>query len=281
MQKNVILNYLQNGSSYYPFGDQPQQNQTNLDPFIPFQRERDKTGKLIKQTDSNFIKINKSNKQCYTDHSYSNSDILNSNKLNTEINQSKQIPSIQPILLLPIIHQPLNQTQIQAIQNSKYTLNQNSIEIGLQLKKLHKKSSPQKISLLSRKTKSMALQIPALGIYDPSPSPKHLPNIKIKSKIQSKIDGLSPKILIQIPPAEKIIKNDFEMMFAKQMASIKREVDQEMKRNPNQIFRVEKFDIKENLNLEEAEQLRNRMKRYFQSVKESFIKIKNLMNVKK
>lgn len=37
------------------------------------------------------------------------------------------------------------------------------------------------------------------------------------------------------------------------MASIKREVDQEMKRNPNQIFRVEKFDIKENLNLEEAE----------------------------
>lgn len=37
------------------------------------------------------------------------------------------------------------------------------------------------------------------------------------------------------------------------MASIKREVDQEMKRNPNQIFRVEKFDIQENLDLEEAD----------------------------
>lgn len=37
------------------------------------------------------------------------------------------------------------------------------------------------------------------------------------------------------------------------MALINREVDNEMRKNPNQIFRVEKFDVKENLDLEEAD----------------------------
>ncbi|CAK82302.1 unnamed protein product (macronuclear) [Paramecium tetraurelia] len=282
MQKNVILNYLQNGSSFYPFGDEPSQNDMSFDPFIPFQKERDKTGKLIKNTDSNFVKIKKNTQQYYTDHSYSNIDLLNSNKLNTEIDQSKQIPLIEPIMQLPLIHKPQLQISTQAISTSKYTLNQNLIEIGLQLKKLKKKSSLQKVSLLSRKTKSLAFQIPSLGIYDPIPYSKHLPNIQIKSKkARQQIEEISPKILISIPPVQKSKKNDFEMMFAKQMASIKRQVDYEMQRNPNQLFKVEKFDIQQNLDLEEADQLKNRMKRYFQSVKDSFIKIKNLMNIKK
>lgn len=37
------------------------------------------------------------------------------------------------------------------------------------------------------------------------------------------------------------------------MALINREVDHEMKKNPNHIFRVEKFDVKDNLDLEEAD----------------------------
>ena len=36
-----------------------------------------------------------------------------------------------------------------------------------------------------------------------------------------------------------------------------------MKRNPNQRYHVDKFDVNENLDLNEAEQLRNRMKTYF------------------
>ncbi|CAD8140769.1 unnamed protein product [Paramecium octaurelia] len=281
MQKNVILNYLQNGSSFYPFGDEPSHHDMSLDPFIPFQRERDKTGKLIKNTDSNLVKIEKNKNQYHTDHSFSNTDLLNSNKLNTEIDLSKQIPLIGPIIQLPLIRNPQQQIQIQAVQTPKYTLNQNLIEIGLQLKKLKKQSSLQKVSLLSRKTKSLALQIPSLGIYDPNLSSKHLPNIQIKSKARQQIERISPKIQISIPPVQKIKKNDFEMMFAKQMASIRREVDYQMQRNPNQFFKVEKFDIKQNLDLEEADQLKNRMKGYFQSVKESFIKIKNLMSIKK
>ncbi|CAD8058785.1 unnamed protein product [Paramecium sonneborni] len=281
MQKNVILDYLQNGSSYYPFGEQPQSNEVLLDHFIPFQKERDKIGKLIKPNDPNCIKNKKNNKQNYTDHSYSNSDILNFNKLNTESDYSKFITQSQTIPHLPLIYQPQLPTQVLAIKQSKYKLNQNSIEIGQQLKKLNKNSLQSKASLLSRKTKSLAFQIPALGIYNPNPSPKHLPNILIKSKSNHKIEEIAPKIQISVSPSQKFKKNDFEMMFAKQMAQIKREVDNEMKRNPNQIFRVDKFDIKENLDLEEADQLKCRMKGYFQSVKESFIKIKNLMNVKK
>ena len=50
------------------------------------------------------------------------------------------------------------------------------------------------------------------------------------------------------------------MMFAKQIAQINREVEQEMKRNPNQKFHIQQFDINENMDLEEAEQMRNRMK---------------------
>lgn len=71
------------------------------------------------------------------------------------------------------------------------------------------------------------------------------------------------------------------MVFAKEIQQINRDVEQEMKRNPNQQYFISQFEVQTAMNLDEAEAMRNRMKAHFQSVKDSLTKMKNLINIKR
>lgn len=47
MQKTSLVNYLQNGSNYYPFGDKPDKIYLTEGKFKPFICERNQVGKLV------------------------------------------------------------------------------------------------------------------------------------------------------------------------------------------------------------------------------------------
>lgn len=138
------------------------------------------------------------------------------------------------------------------------------------------------MQLISKRTKNLLSQTPAVGLYNPHPLKHHLPNIKLRSKPNEKAEVIIDKHPItKTPPKKKSKNNDFEMVFAKEIQQINRDVEQEMKRNPNQQYFISQFEVQTAMNLDEAEAMRNRMKAHFQSVKDSLTKMKNLINIKR
>ncbi|CAD8155461.1 unnamed protein product [Paramecium octaurelia] len=279
MQKTQLVNFLQNGSNFYPFGDKPNNSYSPEGKFKPFICERNQVGKLVNNESYNFSSIRKNTKQKTSEQiNQIEADTIIRQKFRTELESPKYDPNTKYVTLIPA---GLNGEDFQKpIDIKSYTLNHNQVERG-QLMKKQQKGLNHKHQLISRSTKTLTSQIPAIGIYDPLPLNKHLPNIQIKSKSIQKLPEVWERNNSVATPKQGLKHCESEMMFAKQIAQINREVEQQMKRNPNQKFAVQQFDINENMNLEEAEQMRNRMKQYFQSVKDSLTKIKNLINVKR
>ncbi|CAD8068041.1 unnamed protein product [Paramecium sonneborni] len=279
MQKTTILNFLHNGSNYYPFGDKPENFYSTEGRFVPFMFERNQVGKL---TNGEINSLNQNQKTVkYKTNEQVNSllaDTIIKSKLNTELDTPKYDPITKYVTLIPTNNKidELHKT----IDVKSYTLNHTSVEKGQQMRK-QQKGLNHKHQLISRSTKTLTSQIPAIGIYDPNPLNRHLPNIQIKSKSIQKLPEIWERSNQVTTPKINIKNSESEMMFAKQIAQINREVDSQMKRNPNQRFSTQQFDVHENMNLEEAEQMRNRMIQYFSSVKDSLTKIKNLINIKR
>ncbi|CAK73264.1 unnamed protein product (macronuclear) [Paramecium tetraurelia] len=279
MQKTSLVNFLHNGSNYYPFGDKPEKLSSTQGRFVPFIFERNQVGKLA---NAEFYHLNtnqKSAKQRTSEQANSLlADTIIKSKLHTEQDTPKYDPITKYVTLIPT-SQKIDELH-KTIDIKTYTLNHTSVERG-QLMRKQQKGLNHKHQLISRSTKTLTSQIPAIGIYDPIPLNRHLPNIQIKSKSIQKLPEVWERTTQVTTPKINIKSSESEMMFAKQIAQINREVDSQMKRNPNQKFSTLQFDVHENMNLEEAEQMRNRMKQYFQSVKDSLTKIKNLINVKR
>ncbi|CAD8150729.1 unnamed protein product [Paramecium octaurelia] len=279
MQKTSLVNFLHNGSNYYPFGDKPEKFCSTQGRFVPFIFERNQVGKLA---NAEFYHLNtnqKSTKQRTSEQANSLlADTIIKSKLHTEQDTPKYDPITKYVTLIPT-SQKMDELH-KTIDIKTYTLNHTSVERGQQMRK-QQKGLNHKHQLISRSTKTLTSQIPAIGIYDPNPLNRHLPNIQIKSKSIQKLPEVWERTTQVTTPKINIKNSESEMMFAKQIAQINREVDSQMKRNPNQKFSTLQFDVHENMNLEEAEQMRNRMKQYFQSVKDSLTKIKNLINVKR
>ncbi|CAD8067250.1 unnamed protein product [Paramecium sonneborni] len=279
MQKTQLMNFLQNGSNYYPFGDKPDNSNSPEGKFKPYICERNQVGKLV-NTESYTLASNRKNKKLRTSEQINQYEVneLITYKFRTELESPKYDPNTKYVTLLPTSFK--TEDFQKPLDIKSYTLNHNQVERGQQMKK-QLKGLNHKHQLISRSTKNLTSQIPAIGIYDPLPLNKHLPNIQIKSKSIQKLPEVWERPDSVATPKQSQKNCVSEMMFAKQIAQINREVEQEMKRNPNQKFAVQQFDISENMNLEEAEHMRNRMKLYFQSVKDSLTKIKNLINVKR
>ncbi|CAD8050773.1 unnamed protein product [Paramecium primaurelia] len=280
MQKTTLVNFLHNGSNFYPFGDKPEKLNSTEGRFVPFIFERNQVGKLVNAAEIYNLNSNQKRIKQRTSEQTNSllADTIIKSKLHTEQDTPKYDPITKYMTLIPTHHQidDLHKT----IDIKSYTLNHTSVERGLQMRK-QQKGLNHKHQLISRSTKILTSQIPAIGIYNPIPINRHLPNIQIKSKSIQKLPEIWEHTTQVTTPKINIKNSESEMMFAKQIAQINREVDQEMKRNPNQKFSTLQFDVHENMNLEEAEQMRNRMKQYFQSVKDSLTKIKNLINVKR
>ncbi|CAD8063350.1 unnamed protein product [Paramecium sonneborni] len=279
MQKTQLVNFLQNGSNYYPFGDKPDNSYSPEGKFKPYICERNQVGKLV-NTQSYTFSLNRKNTKQRTSEQINQleSNELIRYKFHTELESPKYDPNTKYVTLIPTSFK--SEDFQKQIDIKSYTLNHNQVERGQQMKK-QLKGLNNKHQLISRNTKNLTSQIPAIGIYDPLPINKHLPNIQIKSKSIQKLPEVWERNTSVVTPKQSLKHCVSEMMFAKQIAQINREVEQQMKRNPNQKFAIQQFDVNENMNLEEAEQMRNRMKLYFQSVKDSLTKIKNLINLKR
>ncbi|CAK65749.1 unnamed protein product (macronuclear) [Paramecium tetraurelia] len=279
MQKTSLVNFLHNGSNFHPFGDKPEKLNSTEGRFVPFIFERNQVGKLANAELYHLNSNQKRIKQTTSEQTHSLiADTIIKSKLHTEQDSPKYDPVTKYMTLIPTHHQ-IDDLQ-KTIDIKSYTLNHTSVERGQQMRK-QPKGLNHKHQLIGRSTKTLTSQIPAIGIYDPLPLNRHLPNIQIKSKSIQKLPEVWERNTQVTTPKINIKNSESEMMFAKQIAQINREIDSQMKRNPNQKFSQLQFDIHENMNLEEAEQMRNRMKQYFQSVKDSLAKIKNLINVKR